>query len=407
MLEGMLLRIGMMLVRESIFVSCSIFFVYVFYLYPLLIIKDAGGYAVAYWHDVGQVDILLAFLSLFVFLTGFFVFGLFLNNKGLVFSSGKNLLGPVEIDNRMLFLGGLFVVGYFASDFLDPNRALNAYAARRNEMEVGRLSFLISIVFSALKIGLLLSLIEAKKKTLFWILWGMFVIFSITTATGRMSLLTLLSIGMVYLVFRYPIKLVICGAFAFPFIVPFLANMKTIIYEVAYLKQIPDIYSYYTASITWDTIVANFGHPVYSFFSADQVIDIVGYRFFYDVLHGFLFYFKVIGLDFGDSLTYYNTEALLGRRESIIPTGYIAFGYIQMSYLGIFWAGCLYRFVGYLSGKILYFSGLTTPSAFYVFSVMSAFTFYHGEVRVILMTLILPIIVISFFSRLLMRRLVF
>ncbi|WP_417215150.1 hypothetical protein [Alcanivorax sp.] len=381
---------------DGVFVSAALFFVFVFYLYPLWVIERDGGYSIRTWNEVGESEIYYCLIGLLVFVLGFSVSGPFMKSRVEIDSRGGE---DRVLRTKLFFPIFAVVVAFYFWELLDPSRAASAYAARRGELQVGRGAFLLSIVAALMKFYILLILIESRKKIVFWWVWGLFIVAALTTATGRMSLLILFMVAAVYIFFKRPAKIYIFAVFLFPFLVPILVNMKSIIYEVAYLNVVPDFHKYYFSPLTSATVVNNFGHPVYSFIERESLVDLVGYRFFYDFIHGFLFYLRVFGVGVGDSLIYFNTEAIIGRRESIIPTGYLAFGYVQLSYLGIFFSGVFYRALGFFVGRMLKFSRLRSPVAIYYFATMSAFSFYHGEVRVIVMTLIFPVVLVSIISR--------
>ena len=146
------------------------------------------------------------------------------------------------------------------------------------------------------------------------------------------------------------------------------------------------------------SISDNFGHVFISFQVVDSLIEKVGFRYFYDYIHGFMFYLRVLGFQVGDSLTYYNTEILIGERVSIIPTGFLSFGYVQFGFVGIIASGVFYRFVGHfteaLSNK-LFFSG--RMPGFYL-SFIAANTFYVGEVRTIILAFLMPVMFVYLIS---------
>lgn len=130
-------------------------------------------------------------------------------------------------------------------------------------------------------------------------------------------------------------------------------------------------------------------------YEISDLINLTGFRFFYDFLQGFLFYLRVFGIDFGSSLTYYNTESLLGRHESIIPTGYLAFGYAQASFFGVMITGILYRVCfNILERSKIYKAAKSEPLTFYL-SFLAANTFYTGEWRTLLIGFVMPAIVMN------------
>ena len=119
-----------------------------------------------------------------------------------------------------------------------------------------------------------------------------------------------------------------------------------------------------------------------------------GFHYFWDVLQGILFYLRLVGIDMGDSLTYYNTEAILHVRQSIVPPGYMAFGYVQAGMFGVLIAGMIYRYLGFFLGKLrTRLQGRSLASDFYL-AFLAADTFYVGEPRTMVLTLALPVILL-------------
>ena len=69
------------------------------------------------------------------------------------------------------------------------------------------------------------------------------------------------------------------------------------------------------------------------------------FQYFSDYYIWMLTPFKLIGINLGDSISYYNTYIIMGWWESIIPPGPVAFGYMSLGVLGVFIHGTI---VGYI-----------------------------------------------------------
>ena len=88
----------------------------------------------------------------------------------------------------------------------------------------------------------------------------------------------------------------------------------------------------------------------------------------------------------------------------MVPPGYLAFGYVQLSFVGVFFSGVVYRLVGIFSEFIYikYGNGIEPLKFLLVF--LSANTFYHGELGIMMLTFFLPVLLIPFSLKLVLKK---
>lgn len=391
---------------DTIFVGLALFFSYVFYIYPLSVISSNSGFQVTNWTSVSDGQIFASYVAFILFGLGFFLADKAkkIIPKKKIGSHPINDGGEVKLRRLFFYSFALIVACYFIVNFFDAERAARGFASRRGDIEGSHLKFFFKILLSGAQYAILLVLIQLRRRNFFIFVWLFFLAYSLTGATGRMHLLELVAFGVVALLFDRPVKFIFVGLLVFFLITPLLINLKAIIYKIAYLHETPDLASYYLKNIGSDRVIKNFGHPVYSFIERDRLIDLVGYRYFYDVIHGAIFYLRIFGVNVSDSLIYFNTESILGVRQSVIPTGYLLFGYAQIGYFGVFLSGAAYRLVGLFAKKALSFSKLNSVGADYYFALSAAYTFYHGEMRVMIMTFFVPTLLTALFCRFSLNR---
>ncbi|QNR07502.1 O-antigen polymerase [Macrococcoides canis] len=90
------------------------------------------------------------------------------------------------------------------------------------------------------------------------------------------------------------------------------------------------------------SVIHNFAHPFMSLnLSFDKVETLKDYRYFKDIPNAFIFYLQLIGFERPDTITYLNTEYVIGRYESNIPPGIIAFGYYSLGVFGVLLTGAI------------------------------------------------------------------
>lgn len=401
---------------SSLFVCLSLFYLFVFFALPFLIFEFSPTVSYQGWSFSSDDDLIYrAFWSAVIFLAGFFCISIFRLITTKCSSAGTNERLEANFfihwrggnafiyQRRVLIIFFILVSLYFLPSIFDGTRAAEQYLVRTGEADSNIVDFFVSIFFSAMLISCVFVSVSRGHKTLSFLFIIVWVVSVFTSSSSRNSVLILFSFLFLLLSRMKPkhfLAICIFGVFAF---LPILLNGKKIIREIVVNKNVPDIISLYGGEFEAVLFLKNFAHPFFSLLNIDSLLSILGYRYFYDFLHGFLFYLRVFGLDFGDSLTYYNTEVFRGVRESIVPTGYLAFGYMQLSYAGVFVAGLFYRFVGYLSERLFrVYKTSSAPIKFYLANV-AAYTFYIGEVRALILVFFIPMAMVYLFSIITMR----
>lgn len=295
-----------------------------------------------------------------------------------------------------------FFISYTIYQVVFINVAEIHYAVRRGEQSSDLIAFFISNVMNAIKLLLILSLLSINNRRAAFVFVLFVIITSLSQSTGRLSLLLNLCLLILIAVPMKPNKIAMLTIPGVVILMPVLFSLKEIIYSISTNGSV-DFSIIDLLGIDSMAFINNFGHPLISFINVDNLVSSYGYAYFWDYIQGFLFYFKILGIDFGLSITYFNTYVLMGVKESIIPPGYLAFGFVQLGFLGVFIAGSTYRAIGYF-GERFYLSIFKNHSesyaAIFYISFMCANSFYHGDFRVFVMTLFFPIIFSSITMRL-------
>ncbi|WP_123639893.1 hypothetical protein [Tsuneonella flava] len=220
--------------------------------------------------------------------------------------------------------------------------------------------------------------------------WFSFALFLVLGFGGRFQVIIVLLIPIMHFA-RRPIIPIIIGIAGAIVLFPLLLEGKSIIATISTGGSVSEaVRMAYTSGLDMGEVLNNFSHPLISYFYAPSLVNEIGYRYFWDIPQGFLFYLRLFGIDFGDSLTYFNTELILRKRESIIPPGYLAFGYIQANYVGVFISGIIFRFTGRIAEFVKsQIKGELSSADFYL-AFLAANTFYIGEIRGLVLTFIFP-----------------
>lgn len=271
------------------------------------------------------------------------------------------------------------------------NSASEIYKIRSGEQQGNLLDFFVLNLLSAIKFCIFITLFKFKDKK-YILFFSIFVTLSLLLqSTGRFNLMLHIVFIIIIIFNMSPIKISMAIIGVFFVSIPLVLSLKTIIYIISTGDSMIDFSL--SSSFDIDLYLNNFGHPLISLMQVDGLIDKIGYRYFYDIFQGFYFYFKLIGVNSGLSITYFNSENLIGIRSSIIPPGYLAFGFVQLSYLGVFISGCIYRYIGYV-GEYVYNNSLINgvecrPNMFFI-AFLCANTFYHGDFRIFVMSIFFP-----------------
>jgi len=386
------------------FYTLALFFLLYFFLFPLVITFNDGYSYLGNNFVIDEYDFIRVLFSIIIFIFGFVSIDVLLN-----FKRKKQNLTIEKVDSEkqkktnLWFLFGVIIyVAYIMYKIIFTNSAEMSYQIRSGESESNLMRFFVFNIMEAIKFSIIITLLickQHKKLALFLI----FVISSLfILSSGRLNLLlNILIVMFLFVRIRSPYISVLMF-FALLVGLPLLFSLKSIIYNVSINGAIG--LSDLTFKLNLDDYLRNFGHPLFSYLNVERLIDNIGYRYFLDYLQGFAFYLKLIGLDFGYSITYLNTEALMGVKESIVPPGYFAFGYAQLAEVGILLAGATYRVIGKL-GEYFYkllFNEKNNVAEFYI-AFICANTFYHGDFRIFVMSIFFPFVFCCFFCKVAMN----
>jgi hypothetical protein len=385
------------------FCLMALFCALYFFTAPLLYMSEQKGfYYAGGYREYHDADYLRASVLVILFFVGFFCAHYFIKNKE----------GVSNIKDRALEKGGgwffyfLLVMSLIFSAYLySIDAAEKSMLARQGVVESSWLTYFLSLLAVAASIFISLKSIEDNKSALTWISFLCLIVATVSIG-GRTRLLLTFSIIAIYL-FKSKVNRFSLILFSgFFFLIPVVGNLKEIMYQIVVNGVIPNFLDYYGSNmIGAEKVLGNFGHPVVSTLNSGNLLSVTGYRFFFDYIYGFLYYLKVFGLNLGYSLTHYNTFSIIGIKESIIPTGYIAFGYMQLGAVGVIFSGMFYRLVGWFGSRVYKATGLKSESAKFYFAFASAYSFYHGDVRIMVMTLMFPFVLLFSFSYIDMKKL--
>lgn len=375
------------------FTYLALVFTVFFYVFPLsYAVADGGVPLGSRYFRFGTAEIQFASLALLVFSVGFALAGQILKGcSGAPAPSAEK--GGIEQRPAVEALVAAIMIGVAIYAFY-VGLYRQTYAVRREEAEASYvLSTFLVAVYSVGCFYILNALNQDQpRKTVFWT--TLCVLVSINFV-GRTSLLLLFSLPFVHYV-RRPERALVLIIIAATLFLPAIAQGKEIIYAIMTGGGLSSVLlEVYAREFDFRGIVGNLSHIVVSLVYAPDLVDrLGGFRYFWDIPHGVIFYLRLIGIDAGYSLTYYNTEIIMRVRESIVPIGYLGFGYVQAGMIGVLLAGMLYRYVGYLLGRVCAaLSGKSFATIFF-FAFLAANSFYIGEPRALVLTLAFPIVVI-------------
>lgn len=388
----------------KVFFIFAIFFVCFFFVFPALVaIFDGEITYIQRVYKVTDEDVGKVFFSFFAFMLGVLAYDAILkiNRKVkpvLVFRQEIYVKESLSIS---FWVGLLIYLCYLVVGALDFNRAALAYDIRRGVENGSHLEFFLQIIFGVMKYALAFAALRVSRPYLALSILLVSLAVELYSAPGRVNVMVLVAVIVIVVV---KLRAVFVAKASFVVLVvalPLVASLKGIIYDVSVNKTFPDLYEIYTAPLDKEVFFNNFAHPFVSLLLADGLVDRVGFRFGYDYLHAFLFYFKPFGFDVAPSLTYYNTDLIFGELKSIIPTGYLAFGYVQFWFSGVFIAGFSYRLVG-IYAEYVYRSivrGHNVEALKFYLAFLAANTFYHGELRTMILSFFFPVVVFHFLSK--------
>lgn len=380
------------------FYALSAFFCVYFFIVPMMVAYSVGGINyLGKYYAFGNEEFVFSLSGLIIFVIGFVSFDLcklFFKSK----TTYVKKLNEIEFERFNFLFYFILLTFIFYNIYISffTNIAELTYAVRQGEVESDHFDFFLSNINSSIKFFLILSLLYFERNKLV-ILLVVFVVFNLMLqSSGRLTLL--INFLLLFLLF-FKVKPVYLALSMIPFfivIIPLVTAMKSLIYLASVGDGITfDLIYKVFFEFDFEAFIQQFSHPFISFLNADKLVGLIGYRFFWDYIQGFLFYFKIIGLDNGLSITYFNTSNLMGIEKSIIPPGYLALGYVQLGFLGVFIAGVTYRFIGDIGRRfyLSFFSSVhkSKVAEFYI-AFMCANSFYHGDFRIFVMSLFFPMI---------------
>jgi hypothetical protein len=373
--------------KDSFLILSLMFFTY-FYLVPGLTIFFSGNDV--YYQDKllnNKFDILK-----FITCGALFLFGLFLSMR-IRLSKTKftdSLIANERIHYVFWVIFVLFVI-YQLGLLFDESRAERLYAIRAGEAIGSHTEFFLSIIIAAIQFTVLFHLTNLKKRKIAIGLVLLSVLVAINSSVGRTNLLLSFLILFLLLTNIKSNKLSILVFLSVSIFTPILLVLKTLIYQVS-VSGTFSIDELMNSTIDIGLYFDSFGHVIASFVYVEDLINLMGYRYFYDFIQGPLFYLKIIGVDVDNSITYYNTKVLLGVNKSIIPPGYLAMGFLQLSYVGVFFAGVFYGGLGRLVEYIYLSFGYKNEVTKFTLAFLAANTFYHGDLRVMILSFFIPVL---------------
>lgn len=390
------------------FTCLCLFYVTFFFLLPAHLAFEQGYYCyVNRCYDFGESDYNFISYSFLLFFLGFAFFLVLANTLKNKMNEEETVNLNFESKYELTFLFWLMLACsfiYFLYSALDSHAIQEVYAVRSGQASGSWAAHLLrTALYSVLIIAAIAAANVSRLLSVF-----IFLCFSVVlllSSSGRASLMLPLVLGFVALTGMKTRNVIFILCIITPILMPLILNMKAIIYEISVYRSIPSLTEFYRIDSFYHAYMMNFGHPFVSFHQASDVVQNIGFRYFYDLIQGPIFYLRVIGFSIGDSLAYFNTFNLLGLQQSIIPPGYLAFGYIQASLLGVLLSGALYFSVGVVSRSTLLKSPLrlNSVSRFYLI-YLAASSFYHGETRIMVITFVLPLILFSVLPRVFLKK---
>ncbi len=389
---------------DKVYYLLAVFYLIYFYIIPLIVIENYNNLLdISYKLNINNSNIIMAWSSLLFFIVGFIM----IDTIKIMYKKKVAREIDNKINNKINKVAFYFIFLYLLILlFTYHNTSVeNIYEIRSGLLEGSWLNYFVSLILQGVKYSIIFIFLKSKVSKVYILIFlfiSMYV--ELNSGVGRFNFLVDFTI-MVMLIFNlsaYKIGLVLIVGFFLS--MPIIFSLKSIIYMIASdTFSLINIMELLERPFDFSLYINNFGHPVVSLLMIEPLIEKIGYRYFYDYIHDFLFFLRVIGLDVDGTLTYYNSKNLIGKFESIVPPGYFAYGYMQLSYLGVFFSGVFYRLLGLLGKKIYFVIGSNSEAAKFLIAFLFANSFYHGEVRIMILTLFLQfgviLIVLNFLSK--------
>lgn len=382
------------------FTILALLFALAFYCMPLMMVISEGSLVY-----VGRVfrfssdDIVACTFAMFIFSAGFAAQSIILRWRARTRNNWETGTTVVHGGRAKLMetafgvVMALLVVLLYRANF---RQTIFAVRTSQEHINYGLASALILMYF----VGAFYVILSLNRRSLaLFVFWFVTTMALILIYGGRVQTMMVLALPAVFFARRLNVALILMCVAILLFL-PLIIGGKELISAIAEQGDlVGTVIKLYQEPLSSDSVARNFAHPLISYLTAPSLVQENGYRWFWDLPQGFLFYFKLIGLDFGQSFTYFNTEAILGIRDSIVPPGYLAFGYAQANLFGVFVMGMFFRFTGSFSRYIKEHCLRDSAVSNFFFAFMAANTFYIGEMRALVLTFFAPCLCIYALSK--------
>lgn len=378
---------------DTAFIRFSVIFMTLFFIIPVIMSNENDRFYYAdrvFYYDTENW--LKVALSLWAFMAGFIVRDLILTSRK--FSklasarSYRQVTSRYYLNSQKTALLVAVSCALLLTTLLLSPASETIYLQRRGEAQGSHLFLMFNMLTNYVFFAGLFAAVALKWNVISAAMIVGHIVFLLSGSPGRFSLGIDVLIAVVMFTRISTVKLVAVIPVLILVGMPLILNGKIIIYSLIVLNKVPEFSVLYDYTHIFSDFVNNFGHPMASLYSVNDTLELTGVRLFYDMFQGFLFYLRAFGINAGDSLTYFNTESLLGVRESIVPPGYLAFGYMQASYAGIFMMGIFYRSLFYFTYYAKMFRLIRGEAFLLYVSLLAANTFYHGEIRILVVSYI-------------------
>lgn len=354
-----------------------------------------------------QLTILLFYLSL--------LFGMKLGShyKGFLKLSRKNI-NVTKLCYILIIIGviGLyiFIKSYNGLEYVLSNLSFirSGHADVKSYLGAFAFSFFkfVNLSFFIYLSKFLLSNNKKAETSIYFLLLNLVLcLIGLYLSAGREHAIAfLISIIVIYIAIKRktPIKLVLISIVIVAFYIVFGKTLIFAIYEENFnVSDFFDERFFPMLQNSYEIIILEFTHQYMSlvnFFNYDK-----DYRFFYDYINWLFVPLKFIGVNYGDSVSYFNTYIITGRWESIIPPGPVAFGYMSLGALGVVIHGTLIGYIYRMIDKVFNnnnsplnlnpilvgFYGWLVPNFTYLISNSDLTLFFQNRIPVILFFLFL------------------
>lgn len=394
------------------FVRIAVTFMAIFFLIPALMFISSEGYFYLYKNrELDHLKLLNALFCFYCFLLGFFAAGKYkftVKKQNKYYShdaeNSKNF-ERIEISKlKLIYLSAATVLLLAFNQAVQPD-VDTLYSVRQGDVEISPVFLLLSIATNSAALSLFFLFIKARWRVFALVIIFYLIIESLTAAAGRTTTILFICLAGIYLTNIRINRLTFFMPIIFVISLPIILIGKNIIFIIGSGGEIPNLYELLSnINNPRELYFTNFAHPFISMYEVWGTLELSGFRYFFDLPHGWLFYLRAFGLDMGSSLTYFNSENLLGIHESIVPTGYLAFGFIQAAYFGVIFMGALYRYLYGIIINMIFFRIAKSESFLFYAAFLSANTFYTGEMRTLVLSFFLPIVIMYVYGKLATKR---